>query len=271
MSNCSWTNDQNSRGDRMQEELVREWDDQPIFAGIGQDDDLDATPTQTFVKHKRTPPLEPVMESSQLPRPQRYRCKPPWLEDYKLRRVKRTRHLRHRSPTGQSCSSGVSADTNNEPTLRVLTLRCNMIRSEVHDMRRQEQCRSDSFDLAHQVFGDGAPRRRVAMSEPRRGARSEFRVPAAERRHSEDRQQPRFDRRHGQDVPFDRESRVLPLMENRGFDRRPWEERLHRIPSPRFERGRRPFRGGGMARGRPYMMRYGAIGSGIISVSSTTS
>ena len=78
-----------------------------------------------------------------------------------------------------------------------------MIRSEVHDMRRPEQRRSDSFDFAQQVFGDGVPRRRFPENAARRGTRDDYRAPALDRRHSEERRRADFDRRHGLDVPFD--------------------------------------------------------------------
>ena len=115
-----------SRDVETQDELRREWEDRPIFSGVTKDDDPDVTPTQTFVQRKRTPLLEPIMESSELPRPQRHRRQPPWLKDYKLRRIKRIRYLQLCSPTDENCSKTLGEAS--EPTLRVSILRCNMTR-----------------------------------------------------------------------------------------------------------------------------------------------
>jgi len=227
--------------------------DRPIFSGVTQDDEPDVMPVPTFMERKRTPLLEPIMESSQLPRAQRRRCKPPWLEDYKLRRVKRTHHSQLCSPTDENCSNVLKEAS--DPTLRESTLRCNMIRSEVHDTRRQERC-SDSFNFAHQVFGDGVARRGAPMSEPRRGVRRcDFRAATVECRHVEEQQCQHYDQRYIQDVPFGRQSSVPPPMGSRDADMRPWGERLRRPGSPRFERGWRSFRGRGLAKGWPFMQR----------------
>jgi len=78
-------------------------------------------------------------------------------------------------------------------------------------MRRQEQ-RSDRFDFAYQVFGDGVARRGAVMSGPRRGERRcDFRAATVECRRVEERQCPRYDQGHGQDMPFGRQSSV-PLQ-----------------------------------------------------------
>jgi len=239
------------RGDRVQNEHAQKRDKQPTSAGVDQDTNLDATPAQLLARQRPTPLLKPIMEASQLPRLRRARCRPRWLADYKLRRIARSRHLRQCSPTVKYCSNNTSV-TVDEPETDVITLRCNMIRSEVHDMRRHEQCHSDSFDFAQRVFGDGVPRSRFPENAARRGARDDFRAPAFDRRQSEERRCAGFDRRYGLDVPFDRHTQVPPPMAERRFEDRPWGERLRRPLSPRFERGRRPFRGRGMARGRLY-------------------
>jgi len=84
----------------MRYELKRECEDRPIFSGVSQDDDPGETPTQTIMERMQTPPLAPIIESSQLPRPQRCRRKPRWLEDYKLRTVMRAGDSQLCSPTG---------------------------------------------------------------------------------------------------------------------------------------------------------------------------
>jgi len=116
--------------------------------------------------------------------------------------------------------------------------------------------RRNSFDFANQVFGDRVMRRGGEMSEPRREPRRcEFRAASANRRRADDMQLQRCEERYGQDVPYGRESRVPPPMGSRGADARPWGERLRRPGSPTFERGRRPFRVGHMARGRLFVPR----------------
>jgi len=240
-----------NRGDRVQNECAQKGVKQPVSAGVEQDSNPDTMPAQLLAEQRPTPLLEPIMEAFQLPRLRPARRRPRWLADYKLRRIARSRHSRQCSPTVRNCSNHTSVNVD-VPEVDIVTLRCNMIRSEVHDMRRPKQCRSDSFDFAQRVFGDGVPRSRFPENAARHGARDDYRAPAFDRRHSEECRQAGFDRRYGLDVPFDRHTQVPPPMAERPLEDRPWGERLCRPLSPRFERGRRPFRGRGMARGWLY-------------------
>ena len=210
---------------------------------------------------RRTPP---IMGSLPQARPQRRRRMPRRLEDYKLRRVKRARHLQVSSPTELDCSKVALEES--EPVSRSLTLRCNMIRSEVHEPYRPDR-RSDSFDFAGRIFWDG--------SRGHHGVRSD---PSHRIRHPEYRRSPDFDRRrfydhpiydhpppfgerrHGLDVPFDpremeRRESERREMECRETERRRWEERPSQPFPPQFERGRRPFRASFRGRGRPFVPR----------------
>jgi len=93
-------------------------------------------------------------------------------------------------------------------------------------MSRQER-RSDSFDFAQRVFGDGPAGRGGVVSDPtRRSRRTEFRAASEDCRRSGDMPRQHYEERHGQDVPFGRGSRVPP-MGNRGTAPRHWEDRSH--------------------------------------------
>jgi len=231
-----------NKGDRVQNECAQEGDKQTVSAGVGRDGNPDATPARLLAEQRPTPLLEPIMEASQLPRLRRTRRRPRWLADYKLRRIARSRDSRQCSPTVNNCSNHTSVDVD-VPEVDIVTLRCNMIRSEVDDMRRPEQYRSDSFDFAQRVFGDGVPRSRFPENAARRGARDDYRAPAFDRRHSEERRRAGFDRRYGLDVPFDRHTQVPPPMTERPFEDRPptafAKVRAREATVPRTRRGER--------------------------------
>ena len=129
-------------GSGTQNELKREWNDEPIFPWGIQDADPDPITMQSDKGTMRTPPLMGSLPQARL---QRRRRMPRHLEDYKLRRVKRARHLQVSSPTELSCSRVALEES--EPVFHSLTLHCNMIRSEVHETCRPNRY-SDSFDFA---------------------------------------------------------------------------------------------------------------------------
>jgi len=235
-------------GNEMQSELKWEWDDKPIFPWGNQDADPDAIAMQSDKETMRAPPLMELLPQA---RPQRCRRMPRHLEDYKLRRVKRARHLQVSSPTESVCSR-VTLE-NGELVSRSLTLHCSMIRSEIHETYRPNRY-SDSFDLAGRIFGDGRSYCGAMSDPPCRLRQAEHRSMSGDRRRLYDRPPPYDERRYGQDVPFDPRARISP-MERRKMERRRWSERPCRPYSPEFERGRRPFRPGFRARGRPFVPR----------------
>ena len=199
----------------------------------------------------RAPPL---MGSLLQARPQRRRRMPHRLEDYKLKRVKRARHLQVSSPTELNCSKVALEES--EPVYRSLTLHCNMIRSEIHETCRSNRC-SDSFDFAGQIFGDSSQGHRGARSDPSHRLRqTEYRRPPDfDRRRLYDRPPPYEERRYGLDVPFDPREMERREMERHEMERRRWEKRPCQPFSPQFERGRCPFRSSFRGRGRPFVPR----------------
>ena len=233
-------------------ELKREWYDEPIFPWEVQDVDPDPMSMQP---NGETMPTPPIMGSFPQARPQRHRRVPRRLEDYKLKRVKHARHCQVSSPV--NCSK--VAQRESEPVSRSLTLRCNMIRSETRDPSRSDR-RSDSFDFAGHIFGDGRGGHYGARSDPPFRTRhlEHRRPPDLNRRRFYDRPPPFDERRHGLDVPFDpREMEHQEMecreMQHQEMERRRWEERSHQPFSPQFERGRRPFRTSFRGRGRPFV------------------
>jgi len=121
------------------------------------------------------------MESLPQARLQRRRRMPCRLEDNKLKRVKRARHLQVSSPTEVNCSR-VTLE-NSEPVSRSMTLHCNMIRSEIHETSRPSIC-SDSFDLARQIFGDDRSYSGATSDLPCRLRQVEHRSVSGDRRRS---------------------------------------------------------------------------------------
>jgi len=211
-------------GNGTQNELKREWDNEPIFPWEVQDVDPDPMSMQPNEETMQTPP---IMGSFPQARPQRRRRMLRRLEDYKLKRVKRARHCQVNGPIGMNC--GKVALEKSEPVS--LTLRCNMIRSETRDLSGSDR-RSDSFDFAGRIFGDGRGGHYGAIIDPSRRIR-----------HSEHRCPPDFDCRRFFDgpPPFDPREMECREMERQEMERRRWEERSHQPFSPQFERGRRPF------------------------------
>jgi len=147
-------------GNGTQNELKREWDDKPISPWEIQDVDPDPTSMQSNEETMRAPPLMGSLPQARL---QRRRRMPRRLEDYKLRRVKRARHLQVSSPTELNCSKVALKES--EPVFRSLTVHCNMIKSEVREPYRPDR-RSDSFDFAGRIFGDSSRGHYGARSDP---------------------------------------------------------------------------------------------------------